>query len=61
VSLAGESLTRELMDGGGREPLWVAADIMSLIAVGSEMRRSLVLVIHDVSQPWATMVSSARR
>jgi quercetin dioxygenase-like cupin family protein len=30
---------------------------MSLRSVGTEMRRSLVLVLHDTSQPWQTFTS----
>jgi quercetin dioxygenase-like cupin family protein len=33
---------------------------MSLRSVGTEMRRSLVLVLHDTSQPWQTFTSEWR-
>ena len=33
---------------------------MSITAVGNEIRRSLVLVLHDASQPWGTMTNDWR-
>ena len=33
---------------------------MSITAVGNEIRRSLVLVLHDASQPWAMMANDWR-
>ena len=33
---------------------------MSITAVGNEIRRSIVLVLHDASQPWATMANDWR-
>jgi hypothetical protein len=30
---------------------------MSLVSVGTEVRRALVLVLHDSAQPWMTAAS----
>ena len=43
----------KLVGRAGGDPLLINGDIpMQLTSVGSEMRRSLVLILHDVAQPW---------
>jgi quercetin dioxygenase-like cupin family protein len=43
----------KLVGRAGGEPLLINADVpMQLTSVGSEVRRSLVLILHDAAQPW---------
>ena len=49
----------QLRARAGGEPLMVNGELpMRLAHVGTEMRRSLVLVIHDSSQPWMSPASN---
>ena len=43
----------KLVGRAGGDPLLINGDFpMQLTSVGSEMRRSLVLILHDATQPW---------
>ena len=43
----------KLVGRAGGEPLLINRDVpMQLTSVGSELRRSLVLILHDAAQPW---------
>jgi hypothetical protein len=43
----------KLVGGAEKEPLLINGDVpMQLTSVGSEVRRSLVLILHDAAQPW---------
>ena len=43
----------------GGEPLLINGDVpMQLTSVGSEVRRSLVLILHDAAQPWKVPTAS---
>ena len=49
----------KLVGGAGREPLLINGDVpMQLTSVGSEVRRSLVLILHDATQPWKVPTAS---
>ena len=50
----------KLVGRAGGDPLLINGDIpMQLTSVGSEMRRSLVLILHDVAQPWKVSPTNA--
>lgn len=50
----------KLVGRGDGEPLLIKGDVpMQLTSVGSEVRRSLVLILHDAAQPWKVPAASA--
>lgn len=50
----------QLVGRAGGEPLLINGNIpMQLTSVGSEMRRSLVLILHDPAQPWKVPSTSS--
>ena len=57
VTLSGqvcvETPDGKLVGRAGGRPLLIGGDVpMQLTSVGSEVRRSLVLILHDAAQPW---------
>jgi hypothetical protein len=49
----------KLVGRAGGEPLLINRDVpMQLTTVGSEVRRSLVLILHDAAQPWKVPAAS---
>ena len=49
----------KLVGRAGGEPLLIDGDVpMQLTSVGSEVRRSLVLILHDAAQPWKVPAAS---
>ena len=49
----------KLIGRAGEEPLLIEGDVpMQLTSVGSELRRSLVLILHDAAQPWKVPTAS---
>jgi quercetin dioxygenase-like cupin family protein len=50
----------KLVGHAGEQPLLIDGDVpMRLSSVGSEMRRSLVLLLHDAAQPWKVPIASS--
>jgi quercetin dioxygenase-like cupin family protein len=48
-----ETRDGKLVGRAGEQPLVINGDVpMQLTSVGSEVRRSLVLILHDAAQPW---------
>ena len=55
------SLNLPQLDGEipGGEPLLIDGDVpMQLTSIGGEVRRSLVLILHDAAQPWKVPAAS---
>jgi quercetin dioxygenase-like cupin family protein len=49
----------KLVGRAGARPLLIDRDIpMQLTSIGSEVRRSLVLILHDAAQPWKVPAAS---
>jgi len=54
-----ETTDGKLVGRAGGEPLLINGDVpMQLTSVGSGVRRSLVLILHDAAQPWKVPTAS---
>jgi hypothetical protein len=54
-----ETPNGKLVGRAGGEPLLIDGDVpMQLTSIGGEVRRSLVLILHDAAQPWKAPAAS---